>query len=143
MNSCTNRYISKPARTMQAAALTVALTLSSALASAQEAEYITGGVGAEQREEMKAQRDQYNLLLTFADRNGEMQAGVAVTVRDRRGRTVLELPDAGPMVYAKLPPGSYRIIANVDGRQQVRSANVGHGPREVSFHWAAEMASAR
>lgn len=136
MNSYTYRYAAH-------AALAAVLTLSSALASAQEAEYITGGVGSEQREEMKTQRDQYNLLLTFADRDGELRAGVALTVRDRQGRTVLEVPDAGPLVYAKLPPGSYRIVASVDGRQQVRSANVGRGPREVSFHWAPEMASAR
>lgn len=136
MNSHSNRYAAR-------AMLAAALALGSNLACAQEPEYITGGVGAEQREEMKAQREQYNLLLTFADRNGELQAGVALTVRDRQGRTVLELPDAGPMVYAKLPPGSYRIAATVDGRQQVRSANVGRGPREVAFHWAPEMASAR
>jgi len=136
MNSNTNRYAAR-------AVLAAALALGGTWACAQEPEYITGGVGAEQREEMKAQREQYNLLLTFADRNGELQAGVALTVRDRQGRTVLELPDAGPMVYAKLPPGSYRIAATVDGRQQVRSANVGRGPREVAFHWAPEMASAR
>jgi hypothetical protein len=141
MNSYTYRCASR-------AALALALALGGAWTHAQEpahqeAQYITGGVGAEEREDMKAQREQYNLLLTFADRNGEMQAGVAVTVRDRRGRTVLEVPEAGPMVYAKLPPGSYRISASVDGRQQVRSANLGHGPREVAFHWAPEMASAR
>eukprot|EP01034_Spumella_vulgaris_P028655 gene28655-35550_t len=119
MNSYTYRCASR-------AALALALALGGAWTHAQEpahqeAQYITGGVGAEEREDMKAQREQYNLLLTFADRNGEMQAGVAVT----------------------LPPGSYRISASVDGRQQVRSANLGHGPREVAFHWAPEMASAR
>lgn len=136
MNSLSYRYVAR-------AALAAALALGSALAGAQQAEYIMGGVGSEQREEMKAQRDQYNLLMTFADRNGEMRAGVALTVSDRQGRTVLDLPDAGPMVYAKLPPGHYRIVANADGKQQVRAASVGRGPREVSFHWAPEMASAR
>lgn len=136
MNSHTYRYAAH-------AALAAALALGGAWAGAQEPEYISGGVGAEQREEMKAQRGEYNLLLTFADRDGEMLAGVALTVRDRQGRTVLELPEAGPMVYAKLPPGSYRIVATAGGKQQVRAANVGRGPREVAFHWAPEVASAR
>ncbi|WP_377705148.1 carboxypeptidase regulatory-like domain-containing protein [Pseudoduganella sp. UC29_71] len=115
-----------------------ALALGGAWANAQEPEYISGGVGSEQREDMQAQRGHYNLLLTFADRDGELRAGVALTVRDRKGNTVLELPDAGPMVYAKLPPGSYRITASTGGREQVRTATVGNSPRELYFHWAPE-----
>ena len=125
------------------ALLAGALALGSAWACAQDAQYITGGVGSEQREEMKAQRGDYNLLLTFADRDGELRAGVAVTVQDRSGRTVLEVPDAGPMVYARLPAGSYRVTASTAGREQVRTATVGRGARELYFHWAPEQLASR
>lgn len=121
------------------AMLVCALACGAAGAQAQAQEYITGGVGSEQREEMKAQRGEYNLLLTFADRDGELRAGVTVTVRDRAGNTVLEVPDAGPMVYAKLPPGTYRVTASTDGIQRVRTATVGRAPREIYFHWAPDQ----
>lgn len=125
------------------ALLAGALAFGSAWAGAQEAQYISGGVGSEQREEMKAQRGDYNLLLTFADRDGELRAGVAVTVQDRSGRTVLDVSDAGPMMYAKLPAGSYRVIASTDGKQQVRTTTVGRGARELMFHWAPEQLASR
>jgi hypothetical protein len=132
MNSSKQRYAAR-------AVLACVLACGAAWAHAQQGEYITGGVGSEQREEMKAQRGQYNLLLTFAERDGEMRAGVAVTVRDRAGKTVLEVPDAGPMVYAKLPPGTYRVTASADGVERVRTATVGRAPREIYFHWAPDQ----
>ena len=135
----------KPGKKRYAAPIVLACALAALahLAPVQAQEYITGGVGFEQREEMKAQRGQYNLLLTFADRDGELRAGVAVTVRDRAGNTVLEVPDAGPMVYAKLPPGTYRVTASTDGMERVRTATVGRAPREIYFHWAADQMAAK
>lgn len=132
MNSYRQRFAAR-------AVLACALACGATWAQAQQGEYITGGVGSEQREEMKARRGDYNLLLTFANRDGEMRASVAVTVRDRSGKTVLEVPDAGPMLYAKLPPGTYRVTASTDGVERVRTATVGRAPRELNFHWAPEQ----
>lgn len=102
--------------------------------------YVTGGVGSEERQAMRELSPQYNVKLTFADRGtGEFRSGVAVQVRDMRGNVRLQADDAGPMLYAQLPPGRYRVTANVDGRQQQRTITVGNGgSRSAAFYWDGE-----
>lgn len=117
-------------------------------ASAQEIEqkssngitYVTGGVGSEERQAMAELSPQFNVKMTFADRvTGDYRSGVAVEVRDMRGNVRMQTDDAGPMLYAQLPPGRYRLTANVDGQQQQRTITVGNaGSKSTAFYWDAE-----
>jgi hypothetical protein len=102
--------------------------------------YVTGGVGSEERQAMRELSPQYNVKLTFADRGtGDYRSGVAVEVRDMRGNVRLREDDAGPMLYAQLPPGRYRVMANIDGQQQQRTITVGNGgSRSAAFYWDGE-----
>ena len=56
-------------------------------------------------------REQYTLRLLFADSSGSYLADIAVTVADRAGNTLLEAISDGPYLWARLPPGSYRVTA--------------------------------
>lgn len=131
---------------LAAAALACSAFLSPAVAQEIEQQtsngvsYVTGGVGAEERQAMQELSPQYNLKLMFADKvTGEYRSGLSVEVRDMRGNVRLQADDTGPMLYAQLPPGRYRVTANVDGQQQQRTVTVGRqGSRSTAFYWDAE-----
>lgn len=90
--------------------------------------YMTGGVGLGEREAMQRAASRFPLQMSFAERrNGQYLADVSVEVRDARGREVLDVPNAGPLLYVDLPPGSYRVSATFDGRTHTRNVRVGNG----------------
>jgi len=94
--------------------------------------YVNGGVGQEEQSAMRAQRADYNLLLTFATR----QSGAYRSdIMDAKGTTLLSAANTGPMFYAKLPAGTYRISAAAEGKVFKRSVRIGAAPKEMTLHW--------
>ena len=102
--------------------------------------YVTGGIGERGQQRMHALGKDMSLQLVFAEaRSGHYLADVDVRITDRRGREVLSVEDADPMLFADLPPGSYRVTATYAGRSLERTVSVpSRGHREVVFHWPAE-----
>ena len=43
--------------------------------------------------------------------------------------------NAGPMFFARLPAGTYRINAAAEGKTFKRTVKVGSAPREIVLHW--------
>lgn len=102
---------------------------------ARQVPYLNGGVGEDSQEQMKSEAAQWPLRMTFsANANNEYAAGVQLAIRDHQGAEVLKLKDAGPITYVRLAPGKYRISANHNGQEQVRSVDVGRSTA-VNFHW--------
>lgn len=99
--------------------------------------YVSGGIGLDEAAEMQKMRAQYPLRLQFAETGrGAYLAGVAVTIADRQGRTVLDAVSDGPFLYANLPAGTYRLTASSDGRPIVRSVTVPQsGFVDERFYW--------
>ncbi|MDN4054822.1 hypothetical protein QPK32_17215 [Massilia sp. YIM B02763] len=98
--------------------------------------YINGGVGQDEQNAMRALRADYNLLLTFATRqSGAFRSDVQLDIMDAKGATLLSVPNTGPMFYAKLPAGTYRISAAAEGKTFKRTVKVGNAPREMTLHW--------
>lgn len=114
-------------------------------ADAQNVPFLNGGVGEDQQQEMLAARKDYNLLLTFATRgSGEFVADVHLTVTDHSGKAVLQLNGAGPLVYARVPAGNYKVEAVARGVPQTQAATVGkQGARELYFYWAPDVPAAQ
>ena len=106
---------------------------------AQDAYWVSGGVSADERDEMIMALPDHNLkVLTAAERSGAFLAAAQVVVRDAGGRTVIETLLDGPWLLARLPPGSYQLIATLDGRSQTRTFTVpASGRREIFLYWAA------
>ncbi len=80
--------------------------------------YVTGGVPDEQLPAFKAARSEYPLAIEVYQKSGaksEFTADAEVTVTDRAGRPVLEARTEGPYLYAKVPPGTYRVKASLAG----------------------------
>ena len=98
--------------------------------------YINGGVGEEEQGAMKAQRADYNLLLTFASKqSGAYRSDVQLDIADAKGNSLVSAANTGPMFYAKLPPGTYHVSAAAEGKTFKRTVKVGKAPKEIILHW--------
>jgi hypothetical protein len=128
---------------LMSAAMVVAVTLASTAALAAQipqqqngVTYVNGGVGEEEQSAMKAQRADYNLLLTFAtQQSGAYRSDVQLDIMDAKGKTMLSAANTGPMFFAKLPPGTYHISAAAQGKTFKRTVKVGNAPKELVLHW--------
>lgn len=118
----------------QAAAQTMAFTLAEQRAG--DVAYVSGGIGDEERDEIRAREKDFNLQLLFAERDGSYLANVAVRLLDAKGRTVLDSGSAGPFLLVRLPTGTYTIKATVNGQEQQGKLSVpAKGQRQAIFRW--------
>jgi hypothetical protein len=101
--------------------------------------YVTGGFGADESSAMKEAAGNYDLVLTFADRDGSYVAEVNVQIIDRDGQPVLDTV-SGPLLLASLPPGEYRVRADYGGLSRWQTVRVG-GERQsrLVFTWPSEV----
>lgn len=102
-------------------------------------EYVSGGIGIDESEALKAAASNYPLALTFAAQrsgNADYVADVAVAIRDAQGRNVLQATAEGPYMLVRLPAGNYRISATYDGKPQEREVTVQNsGTARAMFEW--------
>jgi len=126
------------------AALALAVCLASTAAMAMPGQpkeqngvtYISGGVGLDEQNAMRALRADYNLRLTFATKQtGAYRSDVQLDIADARGGSVLSVANTGPMVFVKLPPGVYKISASAEGKTFKRTVRLGNGTKEMTLHW--------
>jgi hypothetical protein len=105
-----------------------------------EVAYVSGGVGGDEREAMKAMRADYNLSLLFSVKgSGEYISDAKVCIKDASGAVRLETVSDGPMLYAKLKPGRYSISADRDGHVMENKVTLsGKKLTALSFAWPAE-----
>ncbi|WP_119422293.1 carboxypeptidase regulatory-like domain-containing protein [Desertibaculum subflavum] len=100
--------------------------------------YVTGGVGDDEQAQLRELQRDFNLRLVTAQREGDYIANADVTIL-RGDQTVLEATMRGPVLLAKLEPGTYRLHAVVDGRPQERTVEVRSGIlQNVLMHWDIE-----
>ena len=139
-------------RALSSAALVLAVCLAPAAAFAQAngpapagpavhqqngISYVNGGVGQEEQSAMRAQRSDYNLQLTFAtSQTGAFRSDVQLDIADAKGSNLLSVANTGPMFFARLPPGTYRISAAAEGKTFTRTVRLGaNGAKEMTLHW--------
>ncbi|ANN78397.1 carboxypeptidase-like regulatory domain-containing protein [Bordetella flabilis] len=103
-------------------------------------QFVSGGIGLNESESMKAAEKDYPLALVFAqqmDGQNAYAADVPVTITDSKGATVLRTTTNGPYLLVRLPAGQYRITSTFNGKELVRQATVG-GPgshTRAVFEW--------
>lgn len=100
--------------------------------------YVSGGIGAGSQQAMEGMRSEYNLRLTFArPGSGEYLSDVRVRAEDSRGQTVLDGLSQGPLFFARLPSGKYRITVGFEGKTQDRHITISKGhPKGLVFYFA-------
>jgi hypothetical protein len=100
-------------------------------------EYRTGGVGKDERDALLLAARSYPLKLVFAGREQtDFVADVTVRIFDANGNEVLHAADAGPLLFADLPPGQYRIVASLRGQTFEQKATLTPGKQtQLAFYW--------
>ncbi|MDD5250336.1 MAG: carboxypeptidase-like regulatory domain-containing protein [Rhodocyclaceae bacterium] len=102
--------------------------------------YRSGGIGEDEAKAMRQIARQYPLQLEFVahegDARGAYVADVNVSIRDGRGKEVLQTKADGPFLLARLPAGRYVVTAQYQDSQRERRVNVpAHGAEHVVFGW--------
>lgn len=83
--------------------------------------YVTGGIGRAQSAAFQRARSRYPLAIEIYERvSGYNQhtADAQVKVLNEAGSAVLEAQTEGPFLLARVPPGTYRVEATLEGRTQ-------------------------
>jgi len=103
--------------------------------------YMSGGIGANEANEMKRAAKKYDLMLTFATKErGEYVADVKVDIQNAKGQNVLSTVSDGPILLADLPPGKYKIKAETEGKQIVKNVYVsGKAPVKMALLWPRSL----
>ena len=106
------------------------------LSPAHEISHISGGIGLDDRKMFLEQSKNYNLQLSFAQqKTGEYVADVQVTIKNMKGKPILEAQSEGPLFYAKLPAGQYTIEAAYNGKMQSKKVSLKAKPKQLYFYW--------
>jgi hypothetical protein len=101
--------------------------------------YVSGGVDDASLDALKGEVRNYNLKLVFALKTGEFMSDVKVAISDARGNPVLNATSDGPWFLAKLPAGSYRVVATSSGKPISQQASVDPAKlKTLDFRWASE-----
>jgi hypothetical protein len=102
--------------------------------------YMSGGIGIDEAEAMRAEAARYPLTLEFAERASPKDvylAAVDVHIVDQSGRTTLDAVSEGPLMLLRLPAGTYRVTAEHDGKSETRDVTVTPGkPGRLFFEWS-------
>ena len=72
--------------------------------------FVTGGIGDEERAAIEGAKADYNTYITSARADGAFLDDAAVIIRNKAGEVLVDLT-MGPLLYVKLPVGSYVLDA--------------------------------
>lgn len=99
--------------------------------------YMTGGVGADEREVMESLDVSFNLKLVFAGRSGNFLSDVKLSITDEPGHNVEEAISNGPWFYIKLPPGLYTVVATFNNdTKRIKNLDLSKSERVTRWlHW--------
>ena len=101
--------------------------------------FVSGGVSDEALDRLKAEAAGFDLKLVFALKSGAFMSNVGVAITDRKGNNVLNTTSQGPWLLAKLPAGSYQVIASASGNSIKHDVTVGPGKLStLDFRWDSE-----
>jgi hypothetical protein len=113
------------------ALLTLAVT-----ARAADVTHISGGIGSTERDELRTKEREYNLKIITAMKSGDYRSGVQIVIESSTKERMLETTMAGPILLAKLPPGSYTITATASGQTLTQTVAIeAQGLKQVDFRW--------
>ncbi|MDA8139652.1 MAG: hypothetical protein M0036_13460 [Desulfobacteraceae bacterium] len=98
-------------------------------------DYLSGGVGLNERSQMESMTQPYNLKLIFDVKNGSYLADVGIKIADHHGKVLVDTVSQGPWFYAKLPAGTYKLTGYFDHRSITRTITVGNGMHDLLMTW--------
>jgi len=100
---------------------------------------MSGGIGKDQADAMRAIASRYNARLIMAEArkpSAAFLAAVPVTISDSKGRVILRIQTDGPFLFLHLPPGRYSVRAEVAGQVLSKSLQVkSKGAQQIALIW--------
>ncbi|TSP11939.1 hypothetical protein [Cupriavidus campinensis] len=94
--------------------------------------YMSGGIGREDVDSMRAQAGRFNVRLSLISAStGESLSDVLVLVSNSDGKRLLRVVTEGPLLYVRLDAGAYVVTAEYQGQQRV--VQVTAGPTPLDF----------
>jgi hypothetical protein len=102
----------------------------------------TGGIGRDAVQAMRAHEGRYDLHVVLSEgRHKAYVADARLRVTDAKGKPVLRLAHAGPLVDAKLPAGDYTVQAAFGAMKTAQKVHVETGkPADAYLHFAHDKA---
>lgn len=101
--------------------------------------FVSGGVGLDEIDAIKALKPNYNLHLLFAVNSGEYLSDIEVAIFDKKGNAYMQAVSLGSFMLVNLKPGSYYVKAQLDGRAISKKVTItGHKATPLSFIWPHE-----
>jgi hypothetical protein len=97
---------------------------------------LSGGVGADERQQLAQQAKGYELKLVFTSNKGAYLADVPVQVSDGKGNVVVDAVAQGPWMFVDLKPGVYTVKATFDGKTETRKVTLGNNQKVLQFRWS-------
>lgn len=81
--------------------------------------YVTGGIGAEEMEEINAYKKQFKLYFVFSEgKAGRLVDDVNISIMNNSNEVLFNLKHAAPRLLLNLPTGKYQVQASYLGHQQ-------------------------
>ncbi len=103
---------------------------------------VSGGIGVDSQQRLKALEPQFNLKLVFTLVEGNYVSDVAVTVRNAAGKVLVEHVADGPFLLVKLPAGRYDVAAVYGGTRKQLQVNVREGRLQTEYvRWPSNPAT--
>jgi len=100
-------------------------------------EYRSGGVGKDERDALLLVTKRYTLKVVLAGKGDRAFVYDAkIRVLGASGKEIVEADDAGPLFFANLPAGKYKVVATASGQTKEQSVAVTAGKQKaISFTW--------
>ncbi|MDB5803549.1 MAG: hypothetical protein JWN73_871 [Betaproteobacteria bacterium] len=98
----------------------------------------SGGVGDEERAALQSQAGRYSMRMIFSESNGQYIVADHVSLR-KQGTEVMSINNAGPLLYAQIPPGQYALAVSYRGVTQTRNVSVGSRAGDIHMTWPVTL----
>ena len=98
----------------------------------------SGGVGDEERSAMESQAGRYSMRMVFSESNGQYIVADHVSLR-KKGTEVMSMDNAGPLLYAQIPPGQYALAVSYHDVTQTRSVTIGSRNGDIHMTWPVTL----
>lgn len=98
----------------------------------------SGGVGDEERAALESQAGRYSMRMIFSESNGQYIVADHVSLR-KQGAEVMSMNNAGPLLYAQIPPGQYSLAVSYRGVTQTRNVSIGSRAGNIHMTWPVTL----
>ncbi|MGE3622832.1 MAG: hypothetical protein AB7H77_03010 [Bdellovibrionales bacterium] len=102
--------------------------------------YVSGGIGEQETDALESQASNYNLRLISSDKDGAYVPDTDLVIKSREGGELISVKDAGPLFYAKLPPGQYVVEAAQGSARKERNITIRkNSPATMHLVWENDV----